>query len=751
MTRQAVAPSAGVQRNQFGAFGGVFTPCILTILGVIMFKRAGFVVGQTGIMGAVLILLLSKAISFSTALSTSAIATNTQVRGGGAYFLISRVLGPEFGGAIGILLYLAQGLSVPFYILGFSEALVDTIPALKPYFPLILYITAGTLFVLTYVGASWVIRLQYFILAILVASIVVFLAGAWLDFSPEIFRSNWMDSFTPIDNDINKENYNFWRTFAIYFPAVTGIMAGINMSGDLKDPAKAIPKGTIYAIAVGFLIYLVQILIMGGAFDRASLVERPYLVLKDNALFGFGFLVAAGVFAATLSSAIGSFMGAPRVLQAAARDRILNVLRPFARGSASGDEPRRAIVLTGLMTFIVLQLSLMLGDKAFNHLAAVLTMFFLYTYAMLNIAAFIEVAGGNPSFRPRFRFFHWSTALAGGIGCVVVAFIINAVAAIVAMVVLAGLVWNIRRRELDAAFGDARRGFVYATVRKNLIRLARMEETSKNWRPTSVVFSGNPDSREALINYAVWLEAGRGIVYLADVLQGDLEDYLPYRNTALRRLEKFCTHRNINAFPVVTIDDSLTKGVKSLMQGLAVGPIRPNVIVLGWTGKADRAPDFTDLLRVGKRLSMSQLIIQPSQRAFYYGPKRIDIWWRGMKNGGLMLLLAHLLTCNWEWSRTKVRVMRLLSDGNAQESALRDLENLIHEARVEAEARVVISDVPFSEVFESESGRADCVFLGFEIPDKGMEAGWHQMYESLMHPDRTTILVTSEGLEDLMA
>ncbi|MFW6287074.1 MAG: amino acid permease, partial [Candidatus Sumerlaeota bacterium] len=482
-----------------------------------------------------------------------------------------------------------------------------------------------------------------------------------------------------------------------------------------------------------------------------AMVMEPYLLLKDNALFDMGFMVAAGMFAATLSSAIGSFMGAPRVLQAAARDRIIKVLRPFGRGAPDTDEPRRAIVLTGLLTFIVLQLSLMAGDKAFNIVAAVLTMFFLYTYAMLNIAAFVEVIGANPSFRPRFRFFHWSTALLGGIGCVVVAFIINPVAAMVAMIVLAALVWNIRRRELDAAFGDARRGFVYANVRKNLIRLSRMEETPKNWRPTSVVFSGNPDSREALISYAVWLEAGRGIVYLADVLQGDLEKYLPYRNTALRRLEKFCAHRNINAFPVVTIDESLTKGVKSLMQCLAVGPIRPNLIVLGWTGKPERVAGFADLLRVGKRLGMSQLIIQTSQRAFYYGPKRIDIWWRGMKNGGLMLLLAHMMTLNWEWGRTRVRVLRLLDEGSAQESALRDLESLIHEARVEAEAKVVISDVPFPEVFEAESGHADCVFLGFDVPDKGMEAGWHQQYEQLMSPDRTTILVTSEGLEDLMA
>ena len=157
------------QRNQFGTFGGVFTPCLLTILGVILFMRSNFVVGQAGIVGAVAILLLAKSITFFTALSTSAISTNMTVRGGGAYYLISRVLGPEFGGAIGIMLFLAQGVSVPFYALGFAEAVTQTFPVLREHGQAVAFATAACLFVVTYVGARWAIKVQYGIMAVLAA------------------------------------------------------------------------------------------------------------------------------------------------------------------------------------------------------------------------------------------------------------------------------------------------------------------------------------------------------------------------------------------------------------------------------------------------------------------------------------------------------------------------------------------------------------------------------------------------------
>jgi amino acid transporter len=742
-------PDAGT-RNEFGTFGGVFTPCTLTILGVIMFMRANFVVGEAGIFGAILILVLAKSITLFTALSTSAVGTNMQVKGGGAYFLISRVLGPEFGGAIGIVLFLAQAVSVPFYILGFSEALVATFPSLGQHYGAIAFVTAAILFVITYVGAKWAIKVQYLIMAVLAVSIVVFLGGAILRFSPERLAENWGSGYTPATPQ--GPNYGFWTVFAIYFPAVTGVMAGINMSGDLKNPTRSIPRGTLAAIGVTVVVYLAQMLICGAAFSREDLIAKPYLLLTEHALFGLSILVAAGMFAATLSSALGSYMGAPRVLQAVARDRILTLVRPFARGAAKGDEPRRALVATGVLTALVLLWAVNAQEgQALNLVAGTITEFFLYTYGMLNIAAFIEAVGGNPSFRPRFRFFHWSTALAGGLGCIVVAFIISPIQATVAFAVLAGLVWHIRRRTLRVAFGDARRGFIYKALRNNLIRLAAMRETAKNWRPTSLVFIGNPESREDLADYALWLEAGRGIVFLAYVLVGPFEQYGKHRVTALEQLRDFCQKRDMQAFPVVIVDEDLDHGVSSLLQTLSIGPVRPNLAVFGWSEVHDRLTGYVGQLRMAEAMDMSLVLLEPGTRFFHTGRKRVDIWWRGMKNGGLMMLLAHLLTRNWEWSRTEVRLLRLVDNEEARKSTREDLQRLVGDARIEASVKVMVDHAPFAEVLQRESGDADCVFLGFDVPEPGAEEEWRRRYEPLLLEAPTVILVCSVGAEDLMA
>ncbi|MHC4830365.1 MAG: amino acid permease, partial [Planctomycetota bacterium] len=242
--RQATSSSQG---NQFGTFGGVFTPSILTILGLILFMRANQILGNVGVLAAIAILLISKSITFLTSLSISAISTNMQVKGGGAYFLISRVLGPEFGGAIGIALFFALALSVPFYLLGFTEALVTTFPSLTPHFQKIAFAGLATFFVVAWVGASWAIKTQYVIMGILVSAILAFMIGSAQAFSLATFKANLYAAGPGELKGLSGETLiplSFWAAFAIYFPAVTGIDAGVNMSGDLKDPARSIPTGT---------------------------------------------------------------------------------------------------------------------------------------------------------------------------------------------------------------------------------------------------------------------------------------------------------------------------------------------------------------------------------------------------------------------------------------------------------------------------------------------------------------------------
>ncbi|HBE03380.1 MAG TPA: hypothetical protein DC049_13060, partial [Spirochaetia bacterium] len=407
--------------HNFGTFTGVFLPSILTIFGAVMFLRTNYIVGQAGITNTLIILLIASSIVFATALSISAIATNTPVYGGGVYYMISRVLGPALGGSIGIVLFFAQGLSIPFNITGFTEAIVNDYPVLQAHYSAILIGTGVVLFIIAVTGADIAIKFQYLIFITLGLGIAVAFGGAAVNFSKNLF----------VVNSRPAESADLIRLFAIFFPAVTGMMAGVNMSGDLKNPAKAIPAGILYANLAALLIYGLEIVLSGSGFSRPELLQTPYNVFVSHALFGMKFLVTAGVCAATISTAMGLFLCAPRVLQALARDRIIKFLNPFGKGYGKHNEPRPAAVLTFLLTAGVLIWAGKNGlDKsgissAMNVLAQSASMFFLFTYAMINIAAFVESFGGNPSFRPRFRFFHWGVSLYGAAACIIAAFLIN--------------------------------------------------------------------------------------------------------------------------------------------------------------------------------------------------------------------------------------------------------------------------------------------------------------------------------------
>jgi amino acid transporter len=753
MDKTQERPASG--RNQFGTIGGVFTPTILTILGVIMFMRANFVVGHRGVFGALLILLVAKSITLATSLSISAISTNMQVRGGGAYYLISRVLGPEFGGAIGIALFLAVALSAPFYVLGFAEALVRSHPSLQAHFATVTYITAAVLFVISFVGAGWAIKTQYVIMAFLALAIVAFMGGQLGLFSFERLAENWRAAEPGALGALPV--LSFWTVFAIYFPAVTGVGAGLNMSGDLKEPARSIPRGTLAAVGVGFVVYLLQIVLSGGAYTRyeagaPNMIDTPFDLLRDNALWGMGTFVTVGVYAATLSSAIGCFLGAPRILQAVARDGILSSIKVFAKGTPKRDEPRRALLLTGALTVAFLFWASVSPGDALNAAAAVISMFFLLTYGMINAAAFFERIVRDPSFRPRFRFFHWSIAALGAAGSVAAAFLISAPAAATAVVLVAALFWQIRRKHLTAHFGDARRGFFYSAARRNLVWLSGMKEDPRNWRPAALVFSGNPSSREVLLSYAVWLEAGHGFVFLASVLEGKLEDLASHRRAAIKQLTDFCQEKNLAAFPLVVVAKSREEGMSTLLQSASVGPVRPNMAVFGWCKDPARLDAYRASLRAAAAADMGRVLIE--ERGMPPGPtveKRIDVWWRGHKNGGLMLLLAHLLTTNWEWAGTEIRVLRVVESDHGQEPAVDALDKLAADARLEATSKVIVTDKPFVEVLKENSSDATCVFMGFENPKEDVQAEWHAAYDRLLEGLPTTILVSSLGTEDVMA
>ena len=360
--------------GKLGTFLGVFTPTILTILGVIMYLRFGWVVGQVGLFKTLLIVLLANMITLLTSLSLSAIATNSHVGVGGAYFMISRSLGLEIGGAIGFPLFFSQALSVTLYAFGLAESLKFVWPEVPVSTAAFLIIVVVAL--LASRGASFALRSQIPVMILIGLSLLALAAGVI-----------WGPGVKSATNLFNPDGpASFWFVFAVFFPAVTGIMAGLSMSGDLAEPRRSIPYGSVAATLVGLLVYLVVPILLYFSADAASLIDDP-LIWNRIALLGPWF-VLPGLWGAIFSSAVGSMLGAPRTLQALATDSLMP--RWLSVSAKPGAEPRLGIVVT-----LVLSLTaVFLGDL--NTVATVATMFFLSVYGTVNLVAALESLSGNP-------------------------------------------------------------------------------------------------------------------------------------------------------------------------------------------------------------------------------------------------------------------------------------------------------------------------------------------------------------------
>lgn len=716
--------------DKFGTFGGVFTPCTLTILGVIMFLRYGYVVGEAGLWNALAIVAAAKAITILTTLSLSAIATNTRVQGGGAYFLISRSLGVEFGGAIGLVFFLAQAISVAMYVIGFSEAVLATFPDLNWSTAQLASVTNVAVFVCVFIGAAWTIKVQYFILAILVGSLVSFFLGASDSFQWETLNANLTAHYT--------QGENFFTIFALFFPAVTGIMAGANMSGDLKDPARSIPRGTLWAVVATGVVYLAMALMLAAARPH-QLLAGGKMVVGDIARWPM--LVTAGVFAATLSSALGSMMGAPRILQAFARDNIFPWLQMLGVGSGTRNEPRRATVLT----FGIAQVCIASADL--DTIAPLITMFFMITYGLLNFATFSEAIAKNPSYRPRFRYCHWSTSLAGAVGCIGVMFLVDWMWATVSIVVIAVLHWQIGRKEVQARWGDLQSGLLFERARKNLLRLEEEMYHPKNWRPIVLALSGAGWNRPHLAVYGHWFTSGHGILTLGQVIQGEIEDRLERRNSQERILHGFIREQGLEAFPAVVVAPYLSDGIELLVQCQGLGALRPNTLLLGWPNAAERAASFASTLRTVSQLERSVIAVRfrgDIEDPWEAPPGTIDVWWRGRKNGELMLLLAHLLTTNNQWRSRSIRILRVIENEAGREEVLQHLNSLAEEARISAQSKVIVSDDPHAAI-HLNSHSAALVLMGFEPPDEGDEEEFYERMEYWAGDLPRVVLVDSAG------
>ena len=416
----AMVPSAQSSNSKaLGTFAGVFTPSILTILGIVLFLRLGYVVGGAGLRRALIVIAAANAISILTALSVSAISTNLRVKGGGDYYLISRTLGLSFGGAIGVVVFLAQAVSIGFYCIGFAEALAPLLPlggSLALHAIAMAAILA--LGVLAWLGADLATRFQYAVMAALAVALAAFAVGAVGHWHAEVLSANWSGSADAL---------TFGAAFALFFPAVTGFTQGVSMSGDLAHPGRSIPLGVLAAVALSIVVYFACALLLAAALP-GEVLRADFAAMKR--VSGAPVLIDIGVMAATLSSALASFLGAPRILQSLAKDSVFPLLAPFAAGTPRSGNPRRAVIPTLMIALAVAAI----GNL--NVIAAIVSMFFLVSYGLLNYATYFEARAASPSFRPTFRFFDYRVALIAAIACFAAMLAIDFVAGIVASVIV---------------------------------------------------------------------------------------------------------------------------------------------------------------------------------------------------------------------------------------------------------------------------------------------------------------------------
>ncbi len=720
--------------RKFGTFLGVFTPSVLTILGLIMYLRFGWVVGNAGLPLTLVIVLLATSITAITALSASAIATNMRVGVGGEYYMISRSLGLELGGAIGIPLFLCRTLSITFYSFGLAESMLEFWPAAWGSIPpaTTQLLTAGLIVAIVVISgksAEVALKLQIPIMIAVGLSILALAAGVLVGGvqPPEV---------TPT---YRTAPGGFWYVFAVFFPAVTGFTAGIGMSGDLHDPRRAIPRGTLLAVMTGAVVYLtIPMMLSMSARVTPEQLAAPGIIWIPIAILG-PWLVFPGLWGAILSSAFGSALGGPRVLQSLSRDGLAPAF--LARTTRTG-QPAIATWVSGGIALAAVALG------GLNAVAQFVTILFLTLYVIVNLSAAIEHLVGDPSFRPTIRV-PWWVSLVGSAGAIAVMFLISPTACVAAVVLELMLYLYLRRRALRREWGDVRAGMWIAVARFALMKLRENRTDPRNWRPHILLLAGDPGKRISLVRLASWFNQDRGIVTACKLMTGDLRDSAVEIDRVRAEMEAEVRDAGLTAFCEAHVVPDFETGVLGIAQASGVGELQANTVMFGWSKRRERLASQLRLMRALSNAGKSTVISrirwghEPGQE------KRIDLWWGGLQNNGdLMLLLAHLLRLNPEWNDARL-IVRSIARSEAERDAQREgLSELLAETRIDAETEVLYepdADRDVADIMHARSGRADVVFLGLMMPPYGDAAPYAERLEELSAGFNTTIFVRNAG------
>ncbi len=770
ITKYNTSPYLGENMEQmkqkFGT-GPVFFTAISTILGAIMFLRFGFAVGSVGFLGTIAIILIGHAVTIPTAMAIAEIATNQKVEGGGEYYIISRSFGLVIGSTIGLALYMSQAISVAFYIMAFTEAFNTGIDWLLVNLDLPAWvvwllekkqtISVPALLLLTVIvltkGADLGVKALYVVVATLAISMVAFFAGQTdyslnNNFDPlaTVYNQEHVDDSTTVidpqwqaqtedSTGLTREaptvqtnpqtttssnspavSLGFFTVFAIIFPAFTGMTAGVGLSGDLRDPGRSIPLGTLAATVSGMFIYFLIAYKLAVSASPEALADTSSLVMSDIAIQGW-WLIPVGLAAATISSALGSIMVAPRTLQAIARDEIFPtpfINRWLSKGRGKNDEPYNASVITVLIALVFIFMG------AIDSVAEVISMFFMVTYGSLCLISFLNHFAADPSYRPRFRS-KWFISLFGAIACFGLMFFMNASYALLALVFIVGLYFltayfNPDKRSIAVIF----QGVIFQLSRRLQVFLQKADKEKGNWRPSAVALTSDSFQRLGAFDMLRWISQKYGFGTYIHQIKGYLSRQTNQEaKTIKERLIRMGEASDSNIYVDTMISPSYTSSVAQVIQLPGIAGTENNLLLLEFSKNDPQdLEDIIDNFKLIRSIDFDIAILASSERGFGL-KKQIHIWLTSsdFDNANLMILLAYILMGHKDWSGAEIKIFALYPEDTC-EVERQHLYQLIDAGQLPISTQnieIIARDPKMDtrSVINEKSQDADLTILGF--------------------------------------
>ena len=704
-----------VSHRRFGTLP-VFLTAISTILGAILFLRFGWAVGNVGFLGTVLIILIGHAVTIPTAMAVAEIATNQKVEGGGEYYMISRTFGLNVGAAIGIALYLARAVSVSFYIIAFAEAFRPVYDYLNGVYDWhltdmrIVAIPALILliWIMLWKGAGMAMKILYFVVAVLFVSFVMFFMG-----DTGYHYEGDITHFTRTVTDPK----DFFYVFAIIFPAFTGITAGVGLSGELKNPRRSIPIGTLAATLFGMFVYIFIALKLTNSASPQELDSDQFIMGK---IAIWGPIIPIGLAAATISSALGSIIVAPRILQALAQDKVFmpgslnELLRRRKSGHNGQPEPLNATLVTSVLAFIFV----MIGD--INFVAEIISMFFMVTYGSICLISFLQHFAGDPSYRPTFRS-KGLISLVGAIASIYLMFKMNTSYAwlSIAMMMVFYYVFS-RTNGNNQGLAKIFQGVIFQISRKMQVYLQKAEKEDDDWRPSIICISDSFFDRPAAFNLLRWISHKYGFGTYMHFIKGYLsKEAIESTGREFNEILNLTSITKSNVFIDTMISPSYTSAIAQAVQMPSISGKDFNMILFEYP-KAEREDlkKIIDNFSLVKAANFDVCILATAVRDFGFN-KRIDIWITktDFENSNLMILLGYIIMGHRDWKGSEINIFAIFPEEEIEEEK-KKLVRLTREGRLPISANNIEviekkHDINDREIINDKSRNADLTIIGF--------------------------------------